>query len=73
MKIAAERANKNVLIFAGTSAGTLIMPKYTFGQGSSLGMWYFHNSKGLAPKNVADGEVNGTNLRDVRNGTNCFQ
>lgn len=31
MKIAVERANKNLLILAGTSAGTLIMPKYTFG------------------------------------------
>lgn len=73
MIILAKRAQQNQVILAGTSAGTMIMPKYTFGEGSSLGLWYFHNSKGLAPKKVEDGGVNGTGLLDYRNGTNSLQ
>ena len=67
------RAEKNDVICAGSSAGSMVWAEQTFGSGASFGILYFKNSVGLAPKNVSDGGVNGTGLADVRNGTKGLQ
>ena len=60
-------------MFAGTSAGTMIMSSPMYGGGLSYGHLYFSNSVGLAQKEVSDGGVNGTGLFDTRNGTKGLQ
>lgn len=45
----------------------------TYGGGSPYGVLYFARSDGLAPKTVPDARVNGTDLYDDRNGTDCLQ
>lgn len=45
----------------------------TYGYGSPYGVIYFANSVGLASKTIPDASVNGTNLSDMRNGTNCTE
>lgn len=67
--IVASRAAADKVVLGGTSAGTMIMGNPTYGYGSSFGQLYFHKSYGLAQKQVKDGEVDGTALADVRNGT----
>lgn len=51
----------------------MIWANITFGEGSSFGALYFKNSVGLASKKVSDGAVNGTGLKDIRNGTRSLQ
>ena len=68
-----QRAKDNHLVLAGTSAGSMMWGQMTFGGGTSFGLLYFANSVGLAPKNVADGALNGSGLQDTRNGTKSLQ
>jgi cyanophycinase len=67
------RAEKDELICAGSSAGSMVWTNQTFGSGASFGTLYFKNSVGLAQKKVSDGGVNGTGLADDRNGTKSLQ
>ena len=60
-------------MFAGTSAGTMIMSSPMYGGGLTYGHLYFSNSVGLAQKKVSDGGINGTGLSDTRNGTKGLQ
>jgi hypothetical protein len=62
---------KDEVIVSGSSAGSMIYDQSTYGYGSPYGVIYFANSKGLAQKTIPDANVNGTNLSDMRNGTNC--
>jgi cyanophycinase len=73
MKMVADRARNNEVILGGTSAGSMIMCSPTYGGGLTYGHLYFAAKVGLAPKQVADGGVNGTHLDDVRNGTKGLQ
>lgn len=41
MQIIRKRALDNSVVLAGTSAGTMIMPKLAYGGGSSFGQLYF--------------------------------
>mgnify|MGYP002369577292 CR=1 FL=1 len=68
-----QRFKNNQVIFAGTSAGTMIMSTETYGEGISFGQLYFSNKVGLAPKRVADGSQNGTGLKDDRKGQSGLQ
>lgn len=68
-----KRKNDDSAIFAGTSAGTMIMSNQMYGGGISYGHLYFSLSVGLAQKKVSDGGVNGTGLSDTRNGTKGIQ
>ena len=67
------RYHNNEVVFAGTSAGTMIMSNPTFGDGISFGHLYFNAKVGLAQKSVKDGSVNGSGLADTRNGTKGLQ
>lgn len=71
LAVVRERAFKDEIIASGSSAGSMVYADETYGYGSPYGVLYFANSVGLAPKTILDADVNGTNLSDVRNGTNC--
>jgi hypothetical protein len=49
----------------------MIYDDNTYGYGSPYGVIYFANSVGLASKTIPDAGINGSNLSDVRNGTDC--
>lgn len=51
----------------------MIYNDFSFGYGSPYGVIYYANSAGLATKNVADANVGGTNLYDMRKGPNGRQ
>lgn len=68
-----QRYKRAEVVWAGTSAGTAIMSNPTYGEGIPFGHIYFANRAGLAPKQVSDGGVNGTGLKDTRNGTSGLQ
>lgn len=68
-----DRFMGDKVIIGGTSAGTMIWSNPAYGGGSSFGHIYFSRSAGLAPKKISDGEVGGTGLHDVRNGTSGLQ
>ena len=72
LEVIVSRASKDELIVSGSSAGSMIYDNNTYGYGSPYGVIYFANSVGLAPKTVQDVSNNGTNLFDMRNGTNCI-
>ena len=73
MKMVTDRARNNEVILVGTSAGSMIMCSPIYGEGSAYGHLYFAAKVGLAPKQVADGVQNGTNLHDIRSGTSGLQ
>jgi cyanophycinase len=73
LAVVRERAFSDEIIVSGSSAGSMVYADETYGYGSPYGVLYFANSVGLAPKTISDADVNGTNLADVRNGTNCTQ
>lgn len=72
-KVIRDRALKDEIIVAGSSAGSMIYSKKTYGYGDPYGTIYFANSVGLAPKKLTDADLGGTTLFDVRNGTDCIQ
>jgi cyanophycinase len=51
----------------------MIWSQITVGGGDSFGVLYFANSAGLAPKKVTDGDMGGSGLNDIRNGTQGLQ
>lgn len=51
----------------------MIYDENTYGYGSPYGVIYFANSVGLAAKTITDASVNGSNLSDLRNGTDCIE
>lgn len=57
----------------GSSSGSMIYMREIYGYGISYGVLYFSRLVGLAPKKVVDVGINGTNLSDIRNGTDCIQ
>jgi cyanophycinase-like exopeptidase len=73
MKFIVERARREEVVLAGTSAGAMIMCSPIFGEGFTYGHLYFSTSIGLAVKKITDGEVNGTELYDDRKGLNSLQ
>lgn len=68
-----QRAFSDEIIVSGSSAGSMMYDSYTYGGGSPHGVLYFARPDGLAPKTVSDARVNGTDLFDDRNGTDCLQ
>ena len=68
-----NRAMNDEIIVSGSSAGSMIYDTNTYGYGSPYGVIYFANAYGLAPKTIVDASVNGTNLSDMRNGSDCLQ
>lgn len=68
-----NRVNKNQVVVAGTSAGSMVMCNPLYGGGISYGHLYFSTRVGLAPKNISDGGINGSSIEDVRNGTKGIQ
>ena len=68
-----QRAFNDEIIVSGSSAGSMIYDRNTYGSGSSYGVLYFSRSVGLAPKTVADAGVDGSDLSDDRNGSDCLQ
>lgn len=68
-----KRFKADKLIVAGSSAGTAIQSNPTYGEGASFGHLFYAKSAGLAPKNVNDGAIGGTGLKDTRVKTNSLQ
>lgn len=73
MKFIVERARREEVVLAGTSAGAMIMCSPIFGEGFTYGHLYYSASIGLAVKKIIDGDVNGTELYDDRKGLDSLQ
>jgi hypothetical protein len=73
MKKKKKRAFADEVVIGGSSAGSMIYMDQTYGYGSAYGVLYFSRAFGMAPKTISDANVNGTNLFDIRNGTDCIQ
>lgn len=73
LELLRKRAMDNLVILSGSSAGSMIWGKKTFGSGSAFGVLYFHTKIGLAPKKIEDGGVGRSGLADDRFGNNSLE